>query len=335
MSLILRFTTDQRNTTDQKNTTDQRNTTDQKNTTGQTNIMDGTDTTDEMNTPDQRNTSFSPMASTTTLDIRVNPVERTTGIVEQTRESERCSSTTIQLVQLPTCSNTPGASMVRNTGDPEDQYRPMTPGEEEIMRIYEDGIYRAPDLVERTEGLWIMGKISPLLEPTLFTPVETLDSDPELDELLRDSPDPWESPTTPYSLTFQEARQEADQWRTAAPITRVMADTLQGILEDMLPWLRDGSPQPEHNEVVRFSQLQDGDPRERESFRRTYQRYLRIRGRIENIETQLRNRGSLWMAALPLDRSEPPHGSLEMIEELNRLRKLRVILRMEVMQQAT
>jgi hypothetical protein len=51
--------------------------------------------------------------------------------------------------------------MVVNTGDSEDQYRPMTPGKEEIMRIYEDGIYQAPDLIERTGGLWITGRISP------------------------------------------------------------------------------------------------------------------------------------------------------------------------------
>ena len=114
-----------------------------------------------------------------------------------------------------------------------------------------------------------------------------------------------------------------------------MADTLQGVLEDRLPWLRDGSPQSESNEVVRFDQLRDGDPRERESFRRTYQGYLRLRSQIEYLETQLRNRGILWMAALPLDRSEPPNGSLEIIEELNRLRELRVIQRMEVIQQAT
>ena len=165
--------------------------------------------------------------------------------------------------------------------------------------------------------------------------METIDSDPELDELLRDSPDLWESSTPPYSLILQEVRQEADQWRTAAPTTRVMADTLQGVLEDMLPWLRDDSPQPESNGVAWFDQLRDGNPREREFFGRTYQRYLRLRDRMENLETQLRNRGSLWMAALPLDRSEPPNGSLEMIEELNRLRELWVIQRVEVMQQAT
>ena len=79
--------------------------------------IDGTDTTDEMNTPDQRNTSFSPMASTTTLDVRLNPVERITETVEQTTDPERCSFTSVQLVQLPTCSNTPGVSRERSTGD--------------------------------------------------------------------------------------------------------------------------------------------------------------------------------------------------------------------------
>ena len=87
------------------------------------------------------------------LWLKTLETQRITGAVEQTRESERCSSTSIQLVQLPTHSNIPGVSMVINTGDSEDQYRPMTPGEEEIMRIYEDGIYRTPDLVERTGGL--------------------------------------------------------------------------------------------------------------------------------------------------------------------------------------
>jgi len=76
-------------------------------------------------------------------------------------ETEQCGSTSVQLVQLPTHSNIPDVSMVRNTGDSEDQYRPMTPGKEEIMRIYEDVIYQAPDLIERTGGLWITGRISP------------------------------------------------------------------------------------------------------------------------------------------------------------------------------
>ena len=90
---------------------------DEMNTMDGMNIIDGADTTDEMNTPDQWNTSFSPMASSTTLDVQVNPVERITGIVEQTIDPERCSFTSVQLVQLPTCSNTPGVSRERSTGD--------------------------------------------------------------------------------------------------------------------------------------------------------------------------------------------------------------------------
>ena len=82
--------------------------------------IDGTDTRDEMNTPDQRNTSFSTMTSTTTLYVGVNPVEMITGTVEQTTDPEQCSSTSVQLVQPPTCSNAPGVSVERNTGDSED-----------------------------------------------------------------------------------------------------------------------------------------------------------------------------------------------------------------------
>ena len=164
------------------------------------------------------------------------------------------------------------------------------------------------------------------------TTQDLIDSDPERDELLRDSLDILESSTTPSSLILQET---IAQLRTATSTTRIMADTLQGILEDRLPWLRDGSPQSESSEVVCFDQLRDGNPRKRESFGRTYRGYLRLRSRIENLEAQLRNRGILWMAVLPLNRLEPPHGSLEIIEELNRLRELWVIQRIEVIQQAT
>ena len=172
---------------------------------------------------------------------------------EQTIESERCSSTSLQLVQLPTKPIAPGVSIRRNTGDSEDQYRPMTPGEEEIMRIYEDGIYRATNMIERSGGLWITGRMSPLLDPSILTTVETIDSDPELDELLRDSPDLWESSTSPYPSILQDVRQETDQWRITAQATRIVTFTLQGILEDMLPWLRDDSS----NGVPLFDQLQD------------------------------------------------------------------------------
>ena len=39
----------------------------------------------------------------------------------------------------------------------EDQYRPMTPREEEILQLYEEGIYRAPDTMKLSGGLWITG----------------------------------------------------------------------------------------------------------------------------------------------------------------------------------
>ena len=113
-------------------------------------ILTETDTMDEVNRLEAEqcgSTSVQLVQLPTHSDTPGVSMVSNTGAVEQTRESERCSFTSIQLVQLPTHS--------------EDQYRPMTPGEEEIMRIYEDGIYRAPDLIERTGGFWITGRISP------------------------------------------------------------------------------------------------------------------------------------------------------------------------------
>ena len=45
---------------------------------------------------------------------------RNTEAIEQTIESEQCSSTSIQLVQLPTHYHITGVFMIRNTGDSED-----------------------------------------------------------------------------------------------------------------------------------------------------------------------------------------------------------------------
>ena len=174
MSLILRFITDQMV------------------------ILEGINTMYEINrleTEQCGSTSVQLVQLPTHSNIPDVSMVRNTGTVEHTRESERCSSTSIQLVQLPTHS--------------EDQYRPMTPGEEEIMRIYEDGIYRVPDLIERTGGFWITGRSSPLLESAVIALVDMID--PELDELLRGS-----------------------------------------------------------SAVVCFDQLRSGDPRARESFGRTY-----------------------------------------------------------------
>jgi len=56
------------------------------------------------------------------LWLKTLETQRITGAVEQTKESERCGSTSTQLVQLPTRSNNPGVSMVKNTGDSKDRW---------------------------------------------------------------------------------------------------------------------------------------------------------------------------------------------------------------------
>ena len=255
---------------------------------------------------DPQDMSPKPTARTTTAETRVDPAERNTVTAGQTTGTERCGSSLARLVQLPPTTVTPVVSMVMDTGSLEDQYRPMTPGKEEIMRIYEDGIYRTSDLIERTGGLWITERISPTSEPILFPAEkieEIVDTDPELDELLRDSSDIWE--TSP-ALLPPISQETSNQLRTMTSFTRAMTDALHEVLEDSLPWLRDGSPQSEPNEVVQFDQIQDGDPRERESFGRVYRGYLRLRSRIEDLEAQLRSRGILWMSIIPLDRSAQP-----------------------------
>ena len=52
----------------------------------------------------------------------------------------------------------------------------MNPGEKEIMRIYEGGIYRTTNMIERSGGLWITGRMSPLLDPSILTTVETVET---------------------------------------------------------------------------------------------------------------------------------------------------------------
>ena len=76
------------------------------------------------------------------------------------------------------------------------QYRPMTPGEEEISRFYEDEIYHPPDMIEKPVDLWIArfnmrpGENCSLQTSSQKPVVETSDSDSELKELLRDTPEP-------------------------------------------------------------------------------------------------------------------------------------------------
>ena len=76
----------------------------------------------------------------------------------------------------------------------------MTPGEEEIMRIHEDGIYCSPDMIEKTGGFWITSSSmrhgeSCSLQTASQQPVTAAsDSESELEELLRDSPEPGTPP---------------------------------------------------------------------------------------------------------------------------------------------
>ena len=88
-------------------------------------ILEGTDPMDEMNRLEAEqcgSTSVQLVQLPTHSNTPDVSMVRNTGAVEQTKESERCSSTSIQLVQLPTHNNNPGVSRVRNTGDSEDRW---------------------------------------------------------------------------------------------------------------------------------------------------------------------------------------------------------------------
>ena len=50
-----------------------------------------------------------------------------------------------------------GPDLVCDPEQIEYQDRPMTPGEKEIMSIYEDGIFRPPDMIEKPGVLQIKG----------------------------------------------------------------------------------------------------------------------------------------------------------------------------------
>ena len=88
----------------------------------------------------------------------------------------------------------------------EDQYRPMTPGEEEIMKIHTDGIYCSPDMIEKSGGFWITSSsVKPekscSRQAALHSPITAaFESDSELEELLRDRTYPLPRPPTPGLL---------------------------------------------------------------------------------------------------------------------------------------
>ena len=72
----------------------------------------------------------------------------------------------------------------------------MTSGEEEILRIHEEEIYRTPDMIELSGGLRITGDprgSCSLQTAPIQDAVEMEDLDLELEELLRDFPEPGTS----------------------------------------------------------------------------------------------------------------------------------------------
>ena len=87
---------------------------------------------ERMNVPDPQDISSQPTSRTTTVETRVNPVERITVTVEQTTETERCSSASTRLVQLSTTSDISDATIGRDSRDSEYHARDDEP--EEILR---------------------------------------------------------------------------------------------------------------------------------------------------------------------------------------------------------
>jgi len=111
----------------------------------------------------------------------------------------------------------------------------MTPGEEDIMRIYKDGIYHLPDMIEKPGGLHIKGSSirdggSCSLQSALHHPVVEAYSDLELEELLRDKPKPGTPPvSSPAARITTEAANES------AEDVEAYVDQLQVIAKRLLP----------------------------------------------------------------------------------------------------
>ena len=119
----------------------------------------------------------------------------------------------------------------------------MTPGEEEVMRIYADGIYCSPDMIEKSGGFWITSSSmkpgeSCSRQTALQPPIAAAsDSDSEIEERLRDTPElstpPVQSPPPPHPglmLTPGAARTTEE----------AVVDELQVWgKEEQLPWLEE------------------------------------------------------------------------------------------------
>ena len=126
------------------------------------------------------------------------------------------------------------------------QYRPMTPGEEESIRIHEDVIYRPPDMIEKPGGLHIKGSSirdggSCTLQTASHHLVVEAFSDLELEELLRDTPEPG---TPPVTSPGPESPSTPGAARITTEIVNGSAEDMEAyqqevIVEGLLPWLKD------------------------------------------------------------------------------------------------
>ena len=97
---------------------------------------------ERMNITDPQDISPNPTANTTTVD----PVEKTTVTVEQTTETERCSSASTRLAQLSTPFDISDDTMSRDSRDSECHARDVEP--EEILRRLEQQVRDLLSLME-------------------------------------------------------------------------------------------------------------------------------------------------------------------------------------------
>ena len=86
-------------------------------------------------------------------------MNRTTGDTEQPRDISReeldCLLCTSEAALYSAEDSISEPNLACGQEQVEYQYRPMTPGEEETLRIYENGISCLPDMIEKPGGLWI------------------------------------------------------------------------------------------------------------------------------------------------------------------------------------
>ena len=75
--------------------------------------------------------------------------QKITRAIEKTRESERCSPTSIQLVQLPTHSHILGVSMVIKTGDSERAWTADMEDTADTMEVADTVETRDPEQIYR------------------------------------------------------------------------------------------------------------------------------------------------------------------------------------------